>query len=393
MTTIFLNEHNIYTKDTSVGSVVMLRTDDELFRKLIDDPFALYTDERDIPSPSRFHVRGAVKVRVHAVVDENGAILPQSINNVLDHVEAYRPDMYKGKVAVLAATSSGELKIDHSITETPRHQEALVVVGGPETTVRICGDVSVRTLVVLGCNLIVEGNITATDHIYAYAHSISANKAVGGLDVIYVSEAKWNYSSKDNHSTIKITNGETKVPKFDTLAFCRVINGMRMAQWLTDDEAKVLIERWDEINNAPNMPPIPLALPAAQQQSPDASSGLKVRVLTTDDVMDWIWNPDTPIEDVKRFAVTLNVDIRKCTNDDEILDRVSNAADQLDLNGEDKRLINSYVNLKKGLRRKAQRSEALAAKAEAATQSQSSTNHATDGAAAQSQSADQATTK
>lgn len=392
MATIFLNEHNIYTRDTSVGSYLLIETDTELFRKLIDDPFALYTDERDIISLSRYHVRGAVRVKVHAVVGENGAILPQSINNVLRYVEDYRTDMYKGKVTVLAATSSGELKIDHAITSAPRHQEALVVVGGPETTVRICGDVSVRTLVVLGCNLIVEGDITATDHIYAYARSISANRAIGGLDVIYVSDAKWNYSSKDSHSTIVFTEGKTEVPKFDTMVFCSVISGMRMAQWLTDDEAKVLKERWDEINNAPNMSPIPLALPAAQQQSSNSESGLKVRVLTADDVMDWIWNPNTSIDDVKRFATLLGVDTRKCSGDDEILDRVDNAANQLDLSGEAKRLTSAYVNLKKGLRRREQRAKELAAKAKTAPQ-QSSTDQATTEATAQSQSADPATIK
>ena len=65
--------------------------------------------------------------------------------------------------------------------------EVVLVVGTTEDVIHVHGNITTKSLVVLGCSLIVDGDIYASDHIYAYGLGIKANSITGNEDAICLS--------------------------------------------------------------------------------------------------------------------------------------------------------------------------------------------------------------
>lgn len=84
--------------------------------------------------------------------------------------------------------------------------EVLLVMGTPSECYVVNGNINVKTLVVLGCSLIVNGDVIASDHIYAYCRSFAANKIQGGIDTIFATSFEYKaYKPADKkHSYQKI---------------------------------------------------------------------------------------------------------------------------------------------------------------------------------------------
>lgn len=91
-----------------------------------------------------------------------------------------------GLIKVIAHEAEGVTVINHSITTSSNNHNAILLVMGTASDIIVVeGDIRVKTLVVLGCNLLVMGDIVAQDHIYAYARTLAAKSIQGGVDAIY----------------------------------------------------------------------------------------------------------------------------------------------------------------------------------------------------------------
>lgn len=154
----------------------------------------------------------------------------------LEHLHGLVPGNIRVLNNFLACSGEEQFEWNESITvnyET-RDNEVLLVMGTPDELYIINGDVKVKTLFVFGCNLIINGDVTATDHIYAYCRSLKVNTVAGGMDVIYASLFdNLSYSTNSKFSVLSVgSDKKARIDCCDSDSFGELIKWMLMRGWI-----------------------------------------------------------------------------------------------------------------------------------------------------------------
>lgn len=109
---------------------------------------------------------------------KNGKLLPGAILPVLHYHANCNERLYPGRVLTIDHDYDGDIEC------LDDQNEVVLVIGTTEDVIHIHGNITTKSLVVLGCTLIVDGDIHASDHIYAYGLGLKANSITGKDDAI-----------------------------------------------------------------------------------------------------------------------------------------------------------------------------------------------------------------
>lgn len=204
-------------KRTSLGGGLFVRKESAAYRYITNDSMSLYfVMDNGNGDYSVYASNHGMIDREHryCAIREDGGLSADALPLILASNAESNTRLTSKTVNTLGKVTSAQQKIPYIITGTIKttatgKNTVLLVIGTPEEIYQINGHVEVKTLVVLGCNLIVHGDINVTDHIYAYCRSISAHHVTGGVDAIYANSLHWTYTPSWN-SVCSDPNGGCK---------------------------------------------------------------------------------------------------------------------------------------------------------------------------------------
>lgn len=189
-------------KRTSLGGGLFVRKESAAYRYITNDSMSLYfVMDGGNGDYSVYASNHGMIDREHryCAIREDGGLSADALPLILASNAESNTRLTSQAVNTLGKITSAQQKIPYittgTIKTTPTEKNTvLLVIGTPDEVYHINGHVEVKTLVVLGCNLIVHGDINVTDHIYAYCRSITAHHVTGGVDAIYANALHWIYT-------------------------------------------------------------------------------------------------------------------------------------------------------------------------------------------------------
>lgn len=219
----------------------------------------------------------------YCAIREDGGLSADALPLILTRNAESNTRLTSKVVNTLGKVSSAKQDIPYiingNITTAPYGENTiLLVMGTPDEVYHINGHVEVKSLVILGCNLIVHGDINATDHIYAYCRSISAHHVTGGVDAIYANSLHWTYTPGWN-SVCSNHNGGCKEVLHNLTE--EMFSAMADRGWITEyQKEKLFAQRFAIAQSATNNK-LTAQYNHALQRAIDANEALATSAPTT----------------------------------------------------------------------------------------------------------------
>ncbi len=192
--------------------------------------------------------------------------------------------------------------------------EVVLVVGTTEDVIHVHGSITTKTLVVLGCTLIVDGDICASDHIYAYGLGLKANSVTGNEDAICLSLLHTAQPYAEGlHSTLAI-DPDTN-PKLDKPI--QLFESLEAAGWIST-ELKARCMQKDNLKRILEAATIKSKLIEnlfAQEDTHRAAPAQDVWSEQAMEVLQWLQHPATSFADLRQFAIVGRCGIELPPND------------------------------------------------------------------------------
>ena len=237
-----------------------------------------------------------------------GKLLPGAILPVLQYHANLNERLYPGRVLTVEQDYAGDIEFHDD------RNEVVLVVGTTEDVIHVHGNINTKTLVVLGCTLIVDGDIYASDHIYAYGLGIKANSITGHEDAICLSVLHTSQPYAEGpHSTLAIdpdTNPKLNKP-------FRLFECLETAGWIST-ELKERCLREDNLKRILEAATIKSKLIEnlfEQEDANRASSAQDVWSEQAMEVLQWLQHPATRFADMRQFSLVGNCGIELPPND------------------------------------------------------------------------------
>lgn len=238
---------------------------------------------------------------------KEGKLLPGAILPVLQYHANCNTRLYPGRVLTIEQDFVGDV-----VCHDDRN-EVVLVIGTTEDVIHVHGNINTKTLVVLGCTLIVDGDIYASDHIYAYGLGIKANSITGHEDAICLSVLHTSQPYAEGpHSTLAIDpDSNPKLNKPFRLFEC-----LETAGWIST-ELKERCLREDNLKRILEAATIKSKLIANLFEQEDAIRAPAQDVWSEQamEVLQWLQHPATSFADMRQFSLVGNCDIELPPND------------------------------------------------------------------------------
>ena len=238
---------------------------------------------------------------------KEGKLLPGAILPVLQYHANCNTRLYPGRVLTIEQDFVGDV-----VCHDDRN-EVVLVIGTTEDVIHVHGNINTKTLVVLGCTLIVDGDICASDHIYAYGLGIKANSITGHEDAICLSVLHTSQPYAEGpHSTLAIdpdTNPKLNKP-------FRLFECLETAGWIST-ELKERCLREDNLKRILEAATIKSKLIANLFEQEDAIRAPAQDVWSEQamEVLQWLQHPATSFADMRQFSLVGNCGIELPPND------------------------------------------------------------------------------
>lgn len=243
---------------------------------------------------------------------KNGKLLPGAILPVLHYHANCNNRLYPGRVLTVDHDYDGDIECYGD------QNEVVLVIGTTEDVIHVHGNITTKSLVVLGCTLIVDGDIHASDHIYAYGLGLKANSITGKDDAICFSlfDTAQPYDVGP-HSTLatdpdtnpRIGHGYVR-QTFECLKAAGWISTELRERCLQEDNLKKILEaatiRSKLIENLFKQENEKRAAP--EPESDVWSEQAK-------EVLQWLQHPATSFADLRQFAIVGRCGIELPPND------------------------------------------------------------------------------
>ncbi len=251
---------------------------------------------------------------VHAIdarFAKGGKLLPGAILPVLQHHANFNARLYPGRVFTITQD------IDSDITCHDDQNEVVLVVGTPDDIFHVHGHINTKSLVVLGCSLIVDGAITASDHIYVYGLGLKAYSITGNVDAICVSflDTVQPYEVGP-HSTLAVdTNPKLELERPSDFWQC-----LQAAGWISA-ELRARCEQEDNNKRLLEAATIKSSLienifkQDRDKQDSAATNGWSHQAM---DILQWLQHPSTTFAELRQFALVGRCGIELPVNDPEL---------------------------------------------------------------------------
>lgn len=335
-----LNEETLY-RDSSGSEAWQINTlsidrNSDLYRTIVNDSLPFYfvnqyqdatiRSDRDEQKllfvfgrtefyGSYIHSSDAARYRLttsfaHAIdprFAKEGKLLPGAILPVLQYHANCNTRLYPGRVLTIEQDFLGDV-----VCHDDRN-EVVLVIGTTEDVIHVHGNINTKTLVVLGCTLIVDGDIYASDHIYAYGLGIKANSITGHEDAICLSVLHTSQPYAEGpHSTLAIdpdTNPKLNQP-------FRLFECLETAGWIST-ELKERCLREDNLKRILEAATIKSKLIANLFEQEDAIRAPAQDVWSEQamEVLQWLQHPATSFADMRQFSLVGNCGIELPPND------------------------------------------------------------------------------
>ena len=238
---------------------------------------------------------------------KEGKLLPGAILPVLQYHANCNTRLYPGRVLTIEQDFVGDV-----VCHDDRN-EVVLVIGTTEDVIHVHGNINTKTLVVLGCTLIVDGDIYASDHIYAYGLGIKANSITGHEDAICLSVLHTSQPYAEGpHSTLAIdpdTNPKLNKP-------FRLFECLETAGWIST-ELKERCLREDNLKRILEAATIKSKLIENLFKQEDAIRAPAQDVWSEQamEVLQWLQHPATSFADMRQFSLVGNCGIELPPND------------------------------------------------------------------------------
>lgn len=238
---------------------------------------------------------------------KDGKLLPGAILPVLQYHANCNTRLYPGRVLTIEQDFVGDV-----VCHDDRN-EVVLVIGTTEDVIHVHGNINTKTLVVLGCTLIVDGDIYASDHIYAYGLGLKANSVTGNEDAICLSLLHTAQPYAEGlHSTLAIdpdTNPKLNQP-------FRLFECLETAGWIST-ELKERCLREDNLKRILEAATIKSKLIANLFEQEDAIRAPAQDVWSEQamEVLQWLQHPATSFADMRQFSLVGNCGIELPPND------------------------------------------------------------------------------
>ena len=238
---------------------------------------------------------------------KDGKLLPGAILPVLQYHANCNTRLYPGRVLTIEQDFVGDV-----VCHDDRN-EVVLVIGTTEDVIHVHGNINTKTLDVLGCTLIVDGDIYASDHIYAYGLGLKANSVTGNEDAICLSLLHTAQPYAEGlHSTLAIdpdTNPKLNQP-------FRLFECLETAGWIST-ELKERCLREDNLKRILEAATIKSKLIANLFEQEDAIRAPAQDVWSEQamEVLQWLQHPATSFADMRQFSLVGNCGIELPPND------------------------------------------------------------------------------
>lgn len=239
---------------------------------------------------------------------KDGKLLPGAILPVLQYHANCNTRLYPGRVLTIEQDYDGDVEFHDD------QNEVVLVVGTTEDVIHVHGNINTKTLVVLGCTLIVDGDICASDHIYAYGLGIKANSITGNEDAICLSVLHTAQLYVEGaHSTLAIdpaTNPKLIKPfrLFECLVSAGWISTELKDRCLQEDNLKRILE-------AATIKSKLIENLFEQEDANRSASAQDVWSEQAMEVLQWLQHPATSFADMRQFSLVGNCGIELPPND------------------------------------------------------------------------------
>lgn len=239
---------------------------------------------------------------------KDGKLLPGAILPVLQYHANCNERLYPGRVLTIDQDYAGDIEFHDD------QNEVVLVVGTTEDVIHVHGSITTKTLVVLGCTLIVDGDICASDHIYAYGLGLKANSVTGNEDAICLSLFHTAQPYAEGlHSTLAI-DPDTN-PKLDKPI--QLFESLEAAGWIST-ELKARCMQKDNLKRILEAATIKSKLIEnlfAQEDTHRAAPAQDVWSEQAMEVLQWLQHPATSFADMRQFSLVGNCGIELPPND------------------------------------------------------------------------------
>ena len=239
---------------------------------------------------------------------KEGKLLPGAILPVLQYHANCNTRLYPGRVLTIEQDFVGDV-----VCHDDRN-EVVLVIGTTEDVIHVHGNINTKTLVVLGCTLIVDGDIYASDHIYAYGLGIKANSITGHEDAICLSVLHTSQPYAEGpHSTLAIDpDSNPKLNKPFRLFEC-----LETAGWIST-ELKERCLREDNLKRILEAATIKSKLIENLFKQEDAIRATPEQDVWSEqamEVLQWLQHPATSFADMRQFSLVGNCGVELPPND------------------------------------------------------------------------------
>lgn len=275
---------------------------------------SLSSNYRDALSGNKYQLSPCFAHAIDPRYARDGKLLPGAILPVLQYHANLNGRLYPGRVLTIDQDYVGDIEFHDD------KNEVVLIIGTTEDVIHVHGNIYTKSLVVLGCTLIVDGDIYASDHIYAYALGIRANSITGNEDAICVSlfhtDKPYNVGPHSTLATDPETNPKLKLKldcsytPFDCLLAAGWISYELKSRCMQKDNLKLILEAatnksklvksWFELENAHRATPEP-------EQDVWSEQAMEV--------LQWLQHPATSFADLRQFAIVGRCGIALPPND------------------------------------------------------------------------------
>ena len=238
---------------------------------------------------------------------KDGRLLPGAILPVLQYHANCNERLYPGRVLTIDQDYAGDIECHDD------QNEVVLIIGTPEDVIHVHGSITTKTLVVLGCTLIVDGDICASDHIYAYGLGLKANSVTGNEDAICLSLLHTAQPYAEGpHSTLAI-DPDTN-PKLDKPI--QLFEILEAAGWIST-ELKARCMQKGNLKRILEAATIKSKLIANLFEQEDAIRAPAQDVWSEQamEVLQWLQHPATSFADMRQFSLVGNCGIELPPND------------------------------------------------------------------------------
>ena len=239
---------------------------------------------------------------VHAIdprYAKDGKLLPGSILPVLHYHSFLNERLYPGRVLTIDHDFDGDIEFHDD------QNEVVLVIGTPEDVIHVHGNITTKSLVVLGCTLIVDGDISASDHIYAYALGLKAKSVTGNEDAICVSLFHTAQPYNVGPNSTLATDPETNPTLNNNFNF--VFYSLNGAGWISAElkERCIQEDNLKRILEAATIKSNLIENLFKQEDKKRAASEPEHDVWSEQamEVMQWLQDPATSFSDLRQFAM------------------------------------------------------------------------------------------